>query len=98
MAVQLFKILTGEFVISEVSKESETEITLKNPTLILLQQVPGNDQPQAYFAPFIPFSEAEKVTLKVSSIVAVTAPDEQLEKQYNKMYSPIVIANVLPGA
>lgn len=96
---KLFKLLTGEFVLGEVESFSGTGTgtKLKNPVIIVLQE--GVEKPAAYFAPFIPFTSSDNVTLFNSAIVAVAEPDEVLLKQYVKMFgseSGIIIANVLP--
>lgn len=99
MSVSLFKLVTGEFIISDVVNESaKSTVTLSNPALIGFQ--PSDDgNPKPFIVQFIPFGDNKKVELYPSSIVAeVSEPDQQLVNYYNSIFgSGIVVANVMPG-
>ena len=96
MNTLLFKLLTGEFVIAEMKSETDTQYQLKNPAVIVLPKDAAFQQ--VYLAPFIPLSQAENVSMNKSSVVAVVDADEQLVKQYNKIFgSGIIIAQNMPN-
>ena len=98
MTVKVFRLLTGEDIISEV-KESinpapSDKVILKDPAQIVLQQ--KGEQVGVAIAPYLPLIETD-VELYKTAIVAEGIPDQQLINEYNvKFGSGLVVANTMP--
>lgn len=94
MTVAMYKIVSGEVIVSEIIEKLESDtstILLKNPTVLVMQN-DQNGELQVGLAPFLALG-SEKVNLYKSCIVAETEPDAALVKQYNQMFSSIILAN-----
>lgn len=95
MTVKLFRLITGEDLITEVKENlfpSEHLITLDNPAVIALQPSKDGQNVGVGIAPYMPLVGGD-VILHRQSIVAEGAPDEKLENEYRSRFgSGIVVA------
>ena len=99
MTVKVFKLISGEEVISQVTKESVTGWALDKPASIMLQQ---NSQGNVSvgIAPYMPYAENQKVFLHIHAVASDGEPDPNLKNEYNRIYGSGLItapASALAG-
>lgn len=91
MTVKLFRLITGEDLISGIKNETETTYVLDAPAVIMLQD--NGDKVGVGIAPYMPMIEGETI-LNRASIVAEGSPNIQLENEYNVRFgSGLVVAS-----
>lgn len=98
MTVKVFRMLTGEDIISTVkeslSPEVSDKVILQDPAQIILQK--NGDQVGVAIAPYLPLIDSD-VSVYKTSIVAEGIPDQALINEYNvKFGSGLVVANTMP--
>jgi hypothetical protein len=84
MNIKVFKMINGEELISEVSKDNGHTYDLKNPASIMLQPTP-NGQMGVGIAPYMPYA---------------STPDQGMENEYNRIFGSgiqVVSAGALSG-
>ena len=86
--IRVFKTLSGEDIISEVSKVEETHYVLKNPSVLVLQETESGVR--VGLAPFMPYAKGS-IALYASSVMAEAAPDDSMVDEYKRIFSPIVV-------
>lgn len=81
--VKLFRIVTGEEVVSELVLETETSITIKNGLVVV-----PTPQGGIGFAPWTPVINKDKPEIVVSKnfVVYIAEVDEQVKNKYNEIY------------
>lgn len=89
MTVKALKLITSEEVIGKVVSETDTTITLENVVVITLQQTPSG-QAALGFLPFMPYLGRKPLEFSLSKTVLVKEVDEQMENNYNSVFSGIV--------
>lgn len=99
MTVKVFKLISGEEVISEVSSTSDAGWFLEKPATIMLQQ---NSQGNVSvgIAPYMPYAENQKVYLHKIAVASDGTPDPNLKNEYNRIYGSGLItapASALAG-
>lgn len=93
--VRLLRLLTGEEIIAEVTRETAVELTIKNPIRILL--IPASDaqmkngNPTVAFAPWMQFTKDDTVSLKKDHVLVNSEPLEQFLEQYNRTFGNIIM-------
>lgn len=87
--IRVFKTITGEDIIAEITKESSLTYSLKNPANLVLQET--EQGVRVGLAPFMPFAEDESFILYVNALTAEAKPDPAMLKEYKRVYSPIVV-------
>lgn len=85
--IKIFKIITGEEVISEVAEVKDTHFILKNPSELVLQQT--DDGVSVGLVKFMPYASKNVVGLYVTSIVAEAIPDDNMIKEYKRVFGLI---------
>ncbi len=100
MTIKLFRLITGEDVISDV-KESlsgdKDTVVLESPAVLMMQQSKDGSGIGIGIAPFAPLMQGD-IILSRSSIVAEGLPDEKLENEYRSRFgSGIVLAHAMPN-
>lgn len=92
MAVKVYKLISGEDIISSVVEETRDTVVLKSPASIIMQQA-GEGRVGAGLAAFSPFAKDGRVVLYRIAIAVETEVDVKLENEYNRIFgSGIVIA------
>ena len=79
----------SEEVIGKVVSESKEKITLENVVVVTLQQAP-NGQAALGFLPFMPYLGKTPLEFDLSKTILVKEVDEQMENNYNSVFSGIV--------
>ena len=93
MAVKVYKLINGEDIIAEIENDTPTEITLKNPAAIVVQQT-EDGRVGAAFAPYSPFAKDNTITIYKTSIAGYMEIDVKLINEYNRIFgSGIMIAS-----
>lgn len=93
MTIKLYRLVTGEDVISDVKERLEDnpndDIILDNPATIMIQQ--GKDGNVGVgIAPYGPLMRGD-VRLKRSAVVAEGLPDEKLESEYRVRFGSGIV-------
>ena len=95
MSINLIKMQSGEDVVAEVVNNDERDvIVIRNPIVMVPQ---GNGQ--VGFAPWSPFlsDEVKELEIRRSYTVYISEPKAEVVKNYNEIFSPIVLPNGTPG-
>ena len=86
--IRVFKTLSGEDIISEVSKVEETHYVLKNPSVLVLQETEKGVS--VGLAPFMPYATGS-IALYASSVMAEAIPADSMVTEYKRIFSPIEV-------
>ena len=78
MNIKIVRIVSGEELIGEWNKETNT---ITNPVVMIPVA-----KDQLGFQPWIPYSEEESMTFKDQHIVVVVTPDTKLQNEYSRVY------------
>ena len=78
MNIKIVRIVSGEELIGEWNKETNT---ITNPVVMIPVA-----KDQLGFQPWIPYSEEEKMILKEQHIIVILTPDAKLQNEYNRVY------------
>lgn len=96
MSVKIYKLVTGEEVIGEESTSDREGVSLKNPAIILMRQMPDEKFTVA-LAPYMAYAEFGTVHIHHRAIAADCEPSIQMVNEYNRIYgSGIEIASTMP--
>ena len=97
MTIKIFKLLTGEDLISEVKEtlsDNPDVVVLENPASIIIQRSEDGRGVGVGIAPYAPLIEGD-VTLQKTSITSSGIPDPKLEQEYRTRFgSGIVIPSM----
>ena len=87
MNVKLIKMWSGEDVITDLVKETDDSIVIKNPIVI----VPSGQEGQVGLAPWSPLLKGKDTELEVTRryVVYINEPQEEFVDNYTQMFSPI---------
>ena len=87
MNVKLIKMWSGEDVITDLVKETDDSIVIKNPIVI----VPSGQEGQVGLAPWSPLLKGKDTELEVTKryVVYINEPQEEFISNYTQMFSPI---------
>lgn len=88
--IVLFKLVTNEEIIGKVISESTWELQIDDVVAVVYQQT--DKGMTSGFAPFMPHSEGT-ITLYTNSIVGVGKVHPEVLKNYNTLFSNIVVPN-----
>lgn len=93
MSVKVYKLISGEDIIADVVGETATEITLRNPAAIVVQQT-ADGRVGAAFAPFTPFAKDNTIIIYKASLAGHMEIDVKLANEYSRIFgSGIMIAS-----
>jgi hypothetical protein len=88
--IRIFKLMSGEELISEVKEKNGEGIVLKNAVSIVYQQTEKGLG--AGLAPFMPYCQ-DPVTIREHAIASSGEPGKDMLNQYNTIFgSGIVVA------
>ena len=93
----VFKLISGEEVISEITSGSEVGWFLENPATIMLQQTDRGVG--VGIAPYMPYA-AGKVYLYKQAVASSADPDPNMLNEYNRVFGSgiqIASAGSIPG-
>lgn len=87
MNVKLIRMYSGEDVIADLINEDSQQLQVSNPIVL----IPGRDGTVG-FAPWSPVihPDVKTITVKASYVVYVTDPNEDVVRNYNEIFSPII--------
>ena len=87
MNVKLIKMWSGEDVITDLVKETDDSIVIKNPIVI----VPSGQEGQVGLAPWSPLLKGKDTELEVTKryVVYINEPQQEFIDNYAQMFSPI---------
>lgn len=97
MNVKVFKLISGEEIISEVTSGSDSGWHLDKPATIMLQQTDRGVG--VGIAPYMPYA-AGKVYLYKHCVASEADPDPNMTNEYNRVYGSgiqIAAAGSIPG-
>ncbi len=83
--VKIVRLTSGEEILCTVSNETESHITMEDPTII----IPTQDR-NIGLAPWLPYAESDKVTIRRDAVVFIVDPVNQLAEQYRSIHSKII--------
>ncbi len=83
--VKIVRLTSGEELLCTIVDETTNEVTIGDPTII----IPTQDR-NIGLAPWLPYAESEKVTVRRDCIVFTVDPVEQLAEQYRSIHSKII--------
>jgi hypothetical protein len=90
--LKILRLSTGEEIMGEVTSDSGTVVTIKNPIRIIVvpsQSDPKN--PSVAFAPFMQWSDDKELTLNKDHVITIVTPITEFVNQYNGMFGGIVV-------
>ena len=78
---------SGEDVITDLVKETDDSIVIKNPIVI----VPSGQEGQVGLAPWSPLLKGKDTELEITRryVVYINEPQEEFVSNYRQMFSPI---------
>lgn len=93
--IKIVKIITGEEIIGDVSS-SDDSLSIDRPCVLQLVPSRTSDQPSMALIPYAPYTKNHKISIKVTNVIWVEEPLEDLYNHYNSIFgSGIVVANNL---
>lgn len=99
--IKILKMISGEELLAEITNETETHITIKNPVRVVVMPTKTNPQtPTVGFAPWADFSEEKDFTMHKAHVIVTMKPVQEFVNQYNAMFSGIVAPSsklIIPG-
>ena len=95
MNVALIKMGSGEDVVAELVNNDERDIVVIRNPIIMVPQGQG----QVGFAPWSPFlsEDVTEISVRRSYTVYISEPKPEVIKNYQEIFSPIVLPNGSPG-
>jgi len=98
---KIIKLIGGDDLLAEVTKETETHISVKNPVRVVVMPSKANPQtPTVGFAPWAEFSEEKEFTIHKAHVIVTMKPVQEFVNQYNSMFGGIVAPSsklIIPG-
>lgn len=90
MNVKLIRLNTGEDVIADIIKESDSDLVISNPIVA----VPSG-RGELGFAPWSPLlsKDVKEIVVNRHYIVYISETQDQIVEQYNQIFSPIITPN-----
>jgi hypothetical protein len=88
MSVKIFKLMTGEEIVAEITNESESSVSLKNCVALVLQ--PSRDGKLSFgFVPFGAMVDGD-ITIDKDKLLFIAEASDELKNNYNSMFGGIV--------
>lgn len=89
--IKILKMISGEELLAEITNETETHITIKNPVRVVVMPTKTSPQtPTVGFAPWADFSEEKDFTMHKAHVIVTMKPVQEFVNQYNAMFGGIV--------
>ena len=89
--LKLVHMMTGEEFIAELTKETDTSITVKNPVRIVVIPTQDPQNPKVAFGPYTQWTEDKELTLNRSHVTYIATPMSEFVNQYNGMFGGLVV-------
>jgi len=91
MSIRMFKIISGEYIVSETTIDSDSKYTFKSPMVVHFAPHPSGQLALNLF-PLNPFAmtKNEEIILKDIHIMFETPVQEGIEKEYIRITSGII--------
>jgi len=89
--IKLIRLISGHEVLAKVVDSTPGILVLNQPVALVYQQS-GPGQMSVGFAPFMPYAEGD-IPLERAVIAAIATPKDQMNKEYVRATSGIVIAS-----
>ena len=89
--IKIVRLSTGEEIIGEVTNDTKTDLTLKNPVRILVIPTADQKNPKVGFGPFTQWSEDKELTLNKSHVTFTATPINEFLNQYTAMFGGLVV-------
>jgi hypothetical protein len=88
MSVKIFKLMTGEEIVAEITNESDSSVSLKNCVALVLQ--PSRDGKLGFgFVPFGAMVDGD-ITISKDKLLFTAEASDDLKNNYNSMFGGIV--------
>lgn len=84
--IKLIKFVSGEEIVADVIATNEQGLVISDAVTLVYRPQEGG-QMTIGFAPFMPYSEGT-LTLYHLAILAITEPQEDLRKEFNRIFAP----------
>lgn len=81
--IKVFKMISGEELISKVTTSNDKEHVLENPAAIMMQQT--KDGVGVGLAPYMPYASGD-VYLNRSAVASEATPDVKMENEYSRIF------------
>lgn len=89
--LKLIRLISGEEIMVEVTSETDTGISIKNPIrVVLMPNKLDPKTPTVGFAPWIEFSDEKEFTIHKAHVIVTMKPVQEFINQYNNMFGGIV--------
>ena len=98
MKIEMFKLVSGEYIIADVVEENDEYLTLSE--VVVPRLVPaGENQVSVMLSPYVVFDQSQsKLELaKIHVMFKVANPDPDLVAKYNEMVTGIIAAGSIPA-
>lgn len=84
MSVQAFKLVSGEELVAEITEETETAITFKNPVATILQRSKTGEGALG----FMPWMHASvgPFTVDKTKVICIAEVADEVKNGYNQIY------------
>lgn len=88
--IKVFKLITGEELISKVTSGSDSGWHLEDPAIVMVQRT--QEGMGVALAPFLAYTSG-KLYLNKSGVIVEAEADSQMENEYNRLFGAgIVVA------
>lgn len=89
--IKVIRLVTGEEIIGEVTSDSGTVLTVKNPVRILVIPTADQNNPKVGFGPFTQWTEDKDLTFDKSHVMFIATPITEFVNQYTAMFGGLVV-------
>jgi hypothetical protein len=89
--IKLLKMITSEEVLAEVTEETSSTISVKNPVRVVV--VPSKTDPKTPnvgYVPWTEFSDEKEFTIHKAHVIIITRPLQEFINQYNSLFGGII--------
>lgn len=95
--IKLIRFSTGEEIVAEITKETDTTICIKDAVSLVYRPKEGG-QMSVGFGSFMPYSDGE-ISLNKTTILAQAEVQDDLKNEFNRIFgSGIVLAQANDAA
>ena len=85
-------MISGEELLAEVSSETDTHVTIKNPVRVVVMPSKARPEtPTVGFAPWADFSEEKVFVIHKAHVIVMMNPVNEFISQYNGMFGGLVL-------
>lgn len=99
--LKILKMISGEELLGEVTRETDTHLEVKNIVRIVIMPTASNPKtPTVGFAPWADFSDEKEFTIHKAHVIVTMKPVKEFANQYNSMFGGIVAPSsklIIPG-